>query len=114
MDRVRCLAALGFFLFAGARGLSTHEVFRFVGTVTKWDPKTHAVDMLSREQYQDKTGDYPRHLVLRDDCKVIRDDKEISRSELKPGVYVVVDAVGVDINDLEATNIALKPPPPKD
>lgn len=43
----------------------------------------------------------------------MRDEKEIPRSELKPGVYVVVDAVGVDINDLEATNIALKPPPSK-
>jgi hypothetical protein len=45
---------------------------------------------------------------------VRRLSQEVKRSELKVGQYVVVDAAGVDINDLEATEIEIKPlPPPK-
>ena len=61
-----------------------------------------------------KTGDYPRHLVLREECRIMRLSQQVKRSELKAGLYVVVDAAGVDITDLEATEIEIKPlPSPK-
>jgi hypothetical protein len=111
MVRTVLPGALLVLALAGATPVRAHEVFRFVGTVIKWDPKKEALDILSREKWGGKAGEYKRHLVLRDDCKVWRDKKPVSRAQLKPGLFVVVDAVGVDINDLEATDIDIKPKP---
>lgn len=92
--------------------LQAHEVFRFVGVVIKWDAKKQAIDVATREEWDGKVGDYTRHIVLRPDCRVMRLSAEVKRSELKAGLLVVVDAAGVDINDLEGTEIEIRPLPP--
>ena len=97
---------------AELRAVPRHEVFRFVGVITRWDAKKQAIDMSSRETWDGKTANYNRHLVLREDCRVMRLSEQVKRSELKAGLYVVVDAAGVDITDLEATEIEIKPLPP--
>ena len=114
MSRLRLAVAVMALAMASGASLRAHEVFRFVGFITKWDSKKQAFDMLSREVWDGKTGDYPRHLVLREECRIMRLSQQVKRSELKAGLYVVVDAAGVDITDLEATEIEIKPlPSPK-
>ena len=112
MSRWRLMVAIVALAMASSSSLRAHEVFRFVGWVTKWDAKRAAIDILSREEWDGKVGDYNRHLVLRPDCRVMRLVQQVKRSELKAGLYVVVDAAGVDITDLEATEIEIKPLPP--
>jgi hypothetical protein len=41
-----------------------------------------------------------------------RDGKPITLADLKPGLYVVVDATGHDYTDLEAVKVRIVPPPP--
>jgi hypothetical protein len=41
-----------------------------------------------------------------------RDGKPIGLADLKPGLYVVVDAQGHDYTDLEAVKVRIVPPPP--
>jgi hypothetical protein len=114
MTRLKFIMSVLMALLGSVAPLRAHEVFRFVGFITRWDPKKQTIDMQTREVWDGKTGDYMRHLVLREECRVMRLSQEVKRSELKVGQYVVVDAAGVDINDLEATEIEIKPlPPPK-
>lgn len=115
---IRSAAIAAFLLFTtfntspGLAARRPHDVYRFVGFVTKWDARHDAMDMASRENVDGKQVDVPRHIVLRTDCKVMRYFKEVRRSDLKPGTYVVVDAAGVDITDLEGVQIEIVPPQP--
>jgi hypothetical protein len=115
------IAALLLVLLGGAQARA-HEVFRFVGVITKVNLKgtSPSFDMRSKEEWEGKIGEYNRHLVLREECRVMYRSEDVKRSVLKVGQYVVVDAAGVDITDLEATEIDIKifapapaPPPAK-
>ena len=113
MTRYRVAAVvLMLALAGGAAPLGAHDVFRFVGTVIKWDPKKQAIDIRTIEEWDGKVGQYTRHLVLRAECRVMRWSSEVKRSELKAGLLVVVDAAGVDITDLEAVEIEIRVPVP--
>jgi hypothetical protein len=85
-----------------------HEVYRFVGTVVKWVPAKNTLDIRTPD-----TGPKVLHIVLRDSASVMRDKKKVARSALKPGLSVVVDAVGVDLDDIEGVDIKIVPPPLK-
>jgi len=103
------ITALMLVLLGGAQARA-HEVFRFVGVITKVNLKgsSPSFDMRSKEEWEGKMGEYNRHLVLREECRVMYRSEEVKRSVLKVGQYVVVDAAGVDITDLEATEIEIK------
>ncbi len=111
MTRSRLAAAVLMLTLAGAP-LRAHDVFHFVGYVLSWDAKRNAVDVLTQEEWDGKMGEYTRHIVLRPDCRVMRLSKEVKRSELKPGVGVIVEAAGVDITDLEGVEIEISYVPP--
>ena len=64
--------------------------------------------MQSREEWDGKEGDYLRHISLTLDSHVMRGVKEVKRAELRVGQYVVVDAMGVDLKELDAVEIDIK------
>lgn len=107
---IRCLVAslvLSMFAVASAP-VRAHDVYRFVGPVIKWDAAKHTLDM-----YGDDTGDKVLHIVLREDCKVTWAGQEVPRSTFRKGLWVKVDAVGVDLDDIEGTEIEIVSPKPK-
>ena len=81
-----------------------HDVYRFVGPIVKWDAAKNTLDMTTPE-----TGKKVLHIVLRDDAPVTLSGRKVPRSELKPGRHVIVDAVGVDLDDIEGTEIQIYP-----
>lgn len=80
---------------------AAHYKFRIVGTVTKI-----TADEIGVKQVKD-------NVVVEMDVdkatKVIRDNKPVSRDQIKVGGSVVIDALGDDILDLTAQEIRLVP-----
>src|SRR3954470_10592319 len=85
-----------------------HDQYRFVGTITKVDAKRTFIEMRSREEWDGKVGEYLRHISLTLDSRVTRGIKEVNRTELKVGQFVVVDALGVELAALDAVEIDIK------
>jgi hypothetical protein len=107
----RRTAALALLLaLAGGSSLGAHEQFRFVGYITRYDAKRQTLDMRSRETWDGKVGEYDRRIFLRPDTKVLRMFQEVPQSELKAGLYVVVDASGDRIDNVDAIEIDIKTP----
>lgn len=98
--RIVCAVAL----VVAAVPVAAHDVFQFVGPIVKWNAEKNILDMTTVE-----TGAKVLHIVLRDDTPVTRSGTKVSRSELKPGRYVRVDAVGVDLDDIEGTEVQIYP-----
>ena len=112
MTRVRLAAAVLMLVLVGTSSIGAHDVFRFVGTVIRWDAKRQGLEIRTTETWDGKTAEYTRWIVLEPDCRVMRLSQEVKRSELKPGLFVIVDAVGYDITDLQGTEVEIKPVPP--
>ncbi len=94
-------------VMVGLRPLLAHDVYRFVGTVVKWDDKENVLDM-----QDDEIGERVLHVVLRDECKVVWSAVEVPRSTLKAGIRVIVDAVGIDLDDIEGVEVEIHMPHP--
>ena len=90
-------------LFTGTP-TAAHDVFQFVGPIVKWDAEKSTLDITTLE-----TETKVLHIVLREETPVTRSGSKVARSELRPGRYVRVDAVGVDLDDLEGTEIQIYP-----
>ena len=102
MTNIRAaLLCLAIALAAGAPA-AAHYKFRIVGTVTKL-----AADEIAVRQVKDNAI---VEMDLDKDTKVSRDGKAVSRSQIKVGGSVVIDALGDDIFSLTATEIRLVPP----
>jgi hypothetical protein len=91
--RIRTLRALWLVLLLVAAlpapaAAVRHDVYRFVGTVVKWDAATNTLDIKTPE-----TAGKVLHIVMREDAPVTRSGTKVPRSELKPGLSVIVDAV---------------------
>jgi hypothetical protein len=86
-----------------------HERFRFVGSVVKMDRTKNVLTM--------KTIENKKELVLQIAIKaktaIDRNGKKAAAAELKPGLSIVVDALGDDYDDLEAEAVKIVPPPTK-
>ena len=99
------LAAL---VFGPARA-SAHDKFRFIGTVVKMDIKKSVLTM--------KTNDKAYPPVLEIDItrktRIERNGTKVAAADLKPGVHVVVDALGDDYFDVAAVLVRIVPPPSK-
>jgi methionine-rich copper-binding protein CopC len=86
--------------------VAAHDEFRFVGTVVKVDTVKNRFSLKFREQGKDETVE----IQLYAGSTVTRDGKNVPRTELKPGITVVVDALGDDYDSLEAVTIRIVPP----
>jgi hypothetical protein len=84
-----------------------HDEFRFIGTVTKIDTARGRVTMKVVENKKEETIE----IALTPKTEITRDKKRVARSELKAGLYLVVDALGDDYDSLEAIEIRIVPPP---
>src|SRR5829696_7541235 len=106
--QVVTVAALIVLTLAGP-ALSAHERFRFVGTIVRMDTAKKLLIM--------KTGrkEHPPELEIgiTEQTKVEKDGRKLPSIELKPGRYVVVDALGDDLLDTDATLIKIVPAPAK-
>jgi hypothetical protein len=96
-------------LMISAPALSAHERFRFVGTIVRMDTAKKLLIM--------KTGrkEHPPELEIgiTDKTRIEKDGRKLPTTELKPGRYVVVDALGDDVFDTDATVIKIVPAPAK-
>ena len=94
-------------LFAFTSGTFAHDEFRFIGTLTKMDAARGRVTMKVVENRKEETIE----IALTPKTEITRDKKRVARSELKAGLYLVVDALGDDYDSLEAIEIRIVPPP---
>ena len=95
------------FLFALTSAAFAHDEFRFIGTLTKVDAARGRVTMKVVENRKEETIE----IALTPKTEITRDKKRVARSELKAGLYLVVDALGDDYDSLEAVEIRIVPPP---
>lgn len=93
----------------GAARSEAHDRFRVIGTIVKMDTQRHLLTMNTTN----KT--YPQEVEIELDTKtrIERNGRKASRSDLEPGVYVVVDALGDDVFDLTAVLVKIVPKPAK-
>ena len=91
------LIALVFVGLVGA--LSAHEKFKIVGTVVNVKTDEVAVKAIDGATYE---IDFLENTVVTD-----KNHKRLDRKELKPGLKVVVLALGHDMFDLEAYEVQL-------
>ena len=83
-----------------------HEELRFVGTVTKMDLAKGRLAVTYKVSGKDETVE----VTLTDKTEITRDKKAISRSDLAPGLFVVVDALGCE-DEYEGVSVRIVPPP---
>jgi hypothetical protein len=79
--------------------LSAHEKFKIVGTVVNVKADEVAVKAIDGATYE---IDFLENTVVTD-----KNHKRLDRKELKPGLKVVVLALGHDMFDLEAYEVQL-------
>ena len=94
-------------LFALTSAARAHDEFRFIGSLTKVDAARGRVTMKVVENRKEETIE----IALTPKTEITRDKKRVARSELKAGLYLVVDALGDDYDSLEAVEIRIVPPP---
>lgn len=91
-----------------------HDDFRIVGLIQALDGRARVLTVRMIPQPGDDAETVERNvrITLLSYVTLERDGKPIPLAELKPGVYVVVDAQGHDYTDLEAVKVRIVPPPP--
>ena len=92
--------------------LAAHEMFRFVGTITKLvkvEAKRDVMTVTFKEKQEERTVD----IVIIAGTEVTRDGKPVPKSDLKVGMSIVVDALGDDESNLDAWEIKIVPAPSK-
>jgi hypothetical protein len=106
---VRLMIFIGAVMAAGSAVLDAHDQFRFVGTVVRLEASKNLLTFRTREDKKDLT----LKVRLTPKTTLERDGKPVPRSELKPGVAIVVDAYGDDYDDMEGLALKIVPPPAK-
>lgn len=103
----RALFAVATALFLSSVAQSSaHDELRFVGTVVRMDGAKNVLTMAYREGTKDERVD----MTLTEKTTITRDKKDVPRSELRPNVTVVVDALGDHEGGVEAVSIRIVPP----
>jgi hypothetical protein len=108
MGRLIAAGALMVALVAGP-GAAAHDEFRFIGSLSKMNAAGTRLSVTFMENGKQETVE----VAITAKTAITRDKKTIARTALKVGLYVVVDALGDDYDDLEATEIRVVPPPKK-
>lgn len=101
---VTCLA-----LVISLAPLRAHDKFRFIGTVVKID----AAKKLVTVKTTDTKLPAEVEVDLTAKTRFERDGKKITAAAIKPGVYVVIDALGDDVFSTEAVSVRIVPAPAK-
>jgi len=100
----RILIAAAILLVLAATVARAHDEFRIIGTITAAQPT----------QLQVKSRDGKAlSIKVNDETLVYRDNKKVTRTELKAGRFVVVDALGDTIEDSLALEVRIVPSLPK-
>jgi hypothetical protein len=86
---------------------AAHDEFRFVGSIVKMDAAKGLVSVKYKE-YGGKEEVVDVKIVAT--TKITRDGKAVPKSELRAGVYVVVDALGCE-DEYDAVAVKIVPPP---
>ena len=94
-------------LVASAGPAVAHDKYRFIGTVSKMDASKKLLTM----KPTDKKLPAELEIDLTAKTRIERDGKKATSAELKPGVYVVVDALGDDVFQTEAVLVRIVPAP---
>ena len=101
MTRRSILAGIVSALVVPARRLHAHPNYRIIGTLEKVTAKRIDVK-------QTRDGRMIG-MDMDNESRVTRDKKEVSRTVLKPGLSVVVDACGDSLDDLLVMEVRLVP-----
>ena len=107
MTRMAKAFLIGALLVGGSVTARAHDQFRFVGTVVRLEAAKNLLTFKTREDKKDLT--LKVHLTPK--TTIERNGKPVPRSDLKPGVAIVVDAYGDDYDDMEGLAIKIVPPP---
>ena len=99
-------------LFAALFGLSVspaaaHDKFRFIGTIVRYDAAKRIVTVKTN----DKKLPPEAEIDITAKTRIERDGKKLTSAALKPGLYVVVDALGDDVFATEAVLVKVVPAP---
>lgn len=97
-----------------AARVAAHDEFRIVGSIVAMDSRARVltVRMIPQPGDDAETVERTVRIALLSYVTTERDGKPIPLEDLKPGLYVVVDAQGHDYTDLEAVKVRIVPPPP--
>jgi hypothetical protein len=100
-----CVAVLLVGVGAAARA---HDEYRFVGTILKYDASKDRLEMSARETDENgRLRTFTVKMSVPRDVEITKVLKKVPRSALKPGVFVVVDAAGVDMVEIDAVAIEI-------
>ena len=77
-----------------------HEKFKIVGTVVKVHAEQLDVKAVDGSTYE---------MDMFESAAVFRQNRKVTKSELKPGVKVTVNALGHDMFDLEVVEVHINP-----
>lgn len=91
-------------LVFGAARLSAHDEFTFTGSVVRMDAAKGVLTFSARENGKDLT------LKIKFTAKSVveREGKRVPRATLKPGMGIVVHALGCDYEDMDVVKIQIK------
>ena len=87
-------------LALGSTAVRAHEAFRIIGTIATMKPT-----QLGVKTKEGRTV----YIELTKKTIVLRDKTKVPATELKPGLSVVVDALGDDDSDLTAKQVRIVP-----
>lgn len=96
-------------MFVSGASAGAHTRFRIIGTIVKMD----TAKKLLTVKPADKKLPAELEIDVTPKSRIEKDGKKQTAAALKPGAFVVVDALGDDIFATEATLIRLVPPPAK-
>ena len=86
MTRIATALLIAAVLITGSAAAAAHDQFRFVGTVVRLEAAKNLLTFKTREDKKDLT--LKVHLTAK--TTIQRDGKPVPRSDLKPGVAIVV------------------------
>jgi hypothetical protein len=91
----------------GVARLSAHDELTFTGTVVRMDVTKNVLTFKTREEDKDLT----LKVKFTAKTQVERDGKRTTRAALKPGMAVVVHALGCGYDDMDAVKVQIAAPP---
>jgi hypothetical protein len=97
------IAAVCVVVLVRVAALTAHWPYRIIGTIAKVTEQSLEV--------QETDGGAIVSMEMNDHTVVTRDKKKLDRTDLKPGLYVVVDANGDSIRKLTIDEVKVVPPP---
>jgi hypothetical protein len=109
MTKRLLLGILLVLLVASTAPAIAHDKYRFIGTVAKMDGPKKLLTIKTNDKKLPPEVD----IDITAKTRIERDGKKVTSAALKPGVYVVIDALGDDVFGTEAVSVRIVPAPAK-